>query len=190
MRVSGRLFRGTKPAQRAAQPGRAARRRRSRRSRSCHGSSTAIALSPAVAPRVKERAGGLGGRWDVPGVFRGRRSRRRPPLGLEISPCGHAGRAKMPRASASTPSGPPVLTQQCETEPSKVGEPKSACKTKLIPLNEGIRQAIPRHQTRTEGGATWPPRPPKAQPPAAWIHAAFQHLCTRRRAPERALTGR
>ena len=82
------------------------------------------------------------------------------------------------------------LMQQCETESSKVGEPKSARNTKLILLNEGIRQAIPRHQTRTEGGATWPPRPPKAQPPAAWIHAAFQHLCTRRRAPECALTGR
>ena len=64
------------------------------------------------------------------------------------------------------------LIQQCETEPSKVGEPKSTRKTKLIALNEGIRQAIPRHQTRTEGGATWPPRPSTAQPPAAWIHDA------------------
>jgi hypothetical protein len=82
------------------------------------------------------------------------------------------------------------LTQQCENEPSKVGEPKSTRKTKLIALNKGIKQAIPRHQTRTEGGATWPSRPPTAQPPAAWIHAAFQHLCTRRRAPECALTGR
>ena len=75
------------------------------------------------------------------------------------------------------------LMQQCETESSKVGEPKSARKTKLIALNEGIRQAIPRHQTRTEGGATWPPRPPTAQPPLAllpWVqhgNRAFSGGC-------------
>ena len=86
--------------------------------------------------------------------------------------------------------GSTILIQQCETESSKVGEPKSARKTKLIALNEGIRQAIPRHQTGTEGGATWPSHPPTAQPPAAWIHGTFQHVCTCRRAPERALTDR
>ena len=167
MRVSDRLFRGTKPAQKAAQPGRPGRRRRSPAGPPARGSSTAIALSPAVAARVKERVGGLGGRWNVPGVFRGRRSRRRPPLGMEIllvaPPAAQRRRGSLPARHGVH------LIQQCETEPSKVGEPKSTRKTKLIALNEGIRQAIPRHQTRTEGGATWPSRPPTAQPPLALL---------------------
>ena len=63
MRVSDRLFRGTKPAQKAAQPGRPARRRRSRRRRGFTPPSNTYArvgghLSvPSLAAKAPEAAG-------------------------------------------------------------------------------------------------------------------------------------